>query len=120
MTCGAAGALNVVLKSILDPGDEIVIFAPYFVDYEFYTSNHGGVCKIVPPDEYFFPDMDVLKESINQKTRGVLINSPNNPSGVVYSAEVISEIAQIIISKEKEFGTEIFLIKDEPYRKIII
>ena len=119
MTCGAAGALNVVLKSILDPDDEIVIFAPYFVDYEFYTSNHGGVCKIVPPDEDFFPDMDALKESINEKTRGVLINSPNNPSGVVYSAEVISEIAQIIISKEKEFGTEIFLINDEPYKKII-
>lgn len=119
MTCGAAGALNVVLKSILDPGDEIVIFAPYFVDYEFYTSNHGGVCKIVPPDEDFFPDMNALKESINKKTRGVLINSPNNPSGVVYSAEVISEVAQIIISKEKEFGTEIFLINDEPYKKII-
>jgi aspartate aminotransferase len=119
MTCGAAGALNVVLKSILDPDDEIVIFAPYFVDYEFYTSNHGGVCKIVPPAEGFFPDMDALKESINEKTRGVLINSPNNPSGIVYSAEVISEIAQIIISKEKEFGIEIFLINDEPYKKII-
>ena len=119
MTCGAAGALNVVLKSILDPDDEIVIFAPYFVDYKFYTSNHGGVCKIVPPNEDFFPDMDALKETINEKTRGILINSPNNPSGVVYSSEVISEIAQIIISKEKEFGTEIFLINDEPYKKIL-
>ena len=119
MTCGAAGALNVVLKSILDPGDEIVIFSPFFVDYEFYTSNHGGKCKIVPPDGNFLPDMDALRASIGEKTRGVLINSPNNPSGAVYSSDVLSEITNIILDKENEFGTEIFLINDEPYRKII-
>lgn len=119
MTCGAGGALNVVMKTLLDPGQEFVIFAPFFVEYNFYADNHGGSCSVVPPDENFLPDMEALKAAINKKTKGVLINSPNNPSGVVYGVETLSKICQIIKDKEEEFGTEIYLISDEPYRKII-
>ena len=119
MTCGAGGALNVVMKTLLDPGDEFVIFAPFFVEYNFYADNHGGSCKVVPPDEKFLPDMDVFRASINKNTRGVLINSPNNPSGVVYGDETLVEMSQIIQEKEDEFGIEIYLVSDEPYRKII-
>ena len=119
MTCGAGGALNVVMKTLLDPGEEFVIFAPFFVEYNFYADNHGGSCKIVPPDENFLPDMEVFRSSINTNTRGVLINSPNNPSGIVYGDKTLSEICEIIKEKEVEFGTEIYLVSDEPYRKII-
>ena len=87
MSCGAGGALNVVLKTLLDPGDEVVIFAPYFVEYFFYADNHGGVCRVVPPDDGFLPDLDALEATIGERTRIVLINSPNNPSGVVYPGE---------------------------------
>ncbi|MCH8063069.1 MAG: pyridoxal phosphate-dependent aminotransferase [Chloroflexi bacterium] len=119
MTIGAGGALNVVMKTIMDPGDEIVIFAPYFVEYHFYADNHGGSCRVVPPDESFYPDLEAFESAINERTRGVLINSPNNPSGVLYSAELLEQMGKIIQNKEAELGTEIFLISDEPYRKII-
>ncbi|MCI0437555.1 MAG: pyridoxal phosphate-dependent aminotransferase [Chloroflexi bacterium] len=119
MTCGAGGALNVTLKTLLDPGDEVVIFAPYFVEYHFYADNHGGSCRVVPPDQSFLPDMDAFESSINERTRAVLINSPNNPTGVLYSADVLSQLAEIIRRKERALGREIFLISDEPYRKIL-
>ena len=119
MTCGAGGALNVVLKTLLDPGDEVVIFAPYFVEYFFYADNHGGTCKVVPPDENFLPDMGELEKAIGERTRAVLINSPNNPTGVLYTEDTLAEISSIIREKEKEFGTEIFLVSDEPYRKLL-
>ena len=119
MTVGAGGALNVVMKTILDPGDEIVIFAPYFVEYHFYADNHGGSCRVVPPDDSFYPDLEAFEAAINERTRGVLINSPNNPSGALYSAALLDQLGAIIRKKESVFGTEIFLISDEPYRKII-
>ena len=119
MTCGAGGALNVVLKTLFDPGDEVVIFAPYFVEYFFYADNHGGICSVVPPDENFLPDMDALEEAIGERTRAVLINSPNNPTGVLYTEETLAEISEVIRKKEREFGTEIFLVSDEPYRRLL-
>lgn len=119
MTCGAGGALNVVFKTLLDPGDEVIIFAPYFVEYQFYVDNHGGSCRVVPPDEDFLPDMDAFRAAFNEHTKAVLINSPNNPSGVLYSAELLREMAEIIRLKEQELDREIFLLSDEPYRKII-
>ena len=119
MTCGAGGALNVVMKTLLDPGDEVVIFAPFFVEYFFYADNHGGTCKVVPPDENFLPDMGELEKAIGERTRAVLINSPNNPTGVLYTEDTLAEISSIIREKEIEFGTEIFLVSDEPYRKLI-
>ena len=119
MTCGAGGALNVVMKTLMDPGDEFVIFAPFFVEYHFYADNHGGSCKVVPPDQNFLPDIDAFRDSITPVTRGVLINSPNNPTGVLYSSDVLENLCEIIRQKEKEYGTEIYLVSDEPYRRII-
>ena len=119
MCCGAGGALNVILKTLLDPGDEVVIFAPYFVEYFFYADNHGGACKVVPPNDDFLPDLDAFENTIVENTKIVLLNSPNNPSGVLYSAELLAQLGEIIQRKEKEFGSEIFLVSDEPYRKIL-
>ena len=119
MTCGAGGALNVVMKTLMAPGDEFVIFAPFFVEYHFYADNHGGSCKVVPPDQNFLPDIDAFRDSITPMTRGVLINSPNNPTGVLYSSDVLENLCEIIRQKEKEYGTEIYLVSDEPYRRII-
>jgi len=119
MCCGAGGALNVILKTLLDPGDEVVIFAPYFVEYFFYADNHGGACKVVPPNDDFLPDVDAFENAIVEDTKIVLLNSPNNPSGVLYSAELLAQLGEIIQRKEKEFGSEIFLVSDEPYRKIL-
>ena len=119
MTCGAGGALNVVFKTLLDPGDEVIIFSPFFVEYQFYADNHGGSCRVVPPDENFLPDMEAFRAAFNEHTKAVLINSPNNPSGVLYSAELLSEMAQVIQQKEQEVDREIFLLSDEPYRKIL-
>ena len=119
MTCGAGGALNVVLKTLLDPGDQVIIFAPYFVEYEFYADNHGGSCRIIPPDENFYPDLEDFESAIDYKTKMVLINSPNNPTGVVYSGELLARLAKIIQLKEQQHGTEIFLVSDEPYRKLL-
>ncbi|RUA00887.1 MAG: pyridoxal phosphate-dependent aminotransferase [Candidatus Poseidoniales archaeon] len=119
MCCGAGGALNVILKTLLDPGDEVVIFAPYFVEYFFYADNHGGACKVVPPNDDFLPDLDAFENAIVENTKIVLLNSPNNPSGVLYRAELLAQLGEIIQRKEKEFSSEIFLVSDEPYRKIL-
>ena len=119
MTCGAAAALNVVLKTILDPGDEVVFFAPYFVEYGYYTDNHGGVPVVAPTDESFQPDLAALEGLLTPRTRAVLINSPNNPSGAVYSADRIKALGDLLRRKGAQYATEIFLISDEPYRRII-
>ena len=119
MTCGAGGALNVILKTLLDPGDEVVIFAPYFVEYIFYADNHGGRCVVVPADESFLPEMDAFEASITGATKVVLVSSPNNPAGVVYGAGLLAEMGRIIRRKEREIGREMFLVSDEPYRKLL-
>ena len=119
MTCGAGGALNVVLKTILDPGEEVIIFAPYFVEYATYVDNYGGVARILHTDEHFIPKLDALEAAIGAKTKAVLINSPNNPTGVVYSEDFIHQLGELLRKKEAQYGTQIFLISDEPYRKII-
>lgn len=119
MTCGAAGALNVALKTILNPGDEVIIFAPYFVEYGNYLANHGGVARVLPTDEEFVPRLDLIEANISPKTRVVIINSPNNPTGVVYREDVLKELGEVLRRKEAQYGTEIFLISDEAYRKII-
>ena len=119
MASGAGGALNVIFKTLLDPGDEVVIFTPYFVEYNFYADNHGGTCRAVPPDEAFLPDLEAFESSVNARTRIVLINSPNNPTGVLYSADLLAQMGDIIRGKEREYDREIFLVSDEPYRKLI-
>lgn len=119
MTCGASGGVNVVLKTILNPGDEVIVFAPYFVEYDNYVDNHGGICKVVPTDARFLPRMDLLEATIGPRTKGVIINSPNNPTGVVYSPELLTMLGNLLARKEHEFGSEIYLISDEPYRKLL-
>jgi len=119
MTCGAAGGLNVVLKTILNPGDEVIILAPYFVEYGNYVDNHNGMARVLPTDDNFLPKLDILESSITGKTKAVLINSPNNPTGIVYSEEVLHKLGEIIQQKEKQYNTLIYLISDEAYRKIL-
>jgi aspartate aminotransferase len=120
MTVGAGGALYVVFKTLLNPGDEVITFTPYFTEYRFYTANYDGVLVESPADpETFYPDFEALKKNITAKTKALIVNSPNNPTGVVYPESVIVEIAQILTEKEKEFGTDIYLIADEPYRDIV-
>ncbi len=120
MTVGAGGALNVIFKTLLNPGDEVITFVPYFGEYRAYTGNFDGVLVESPTDpETFYPDFEAFKKNITEKTKAVIINSPNNPTGVVYPESVIVELAQILTEKEKEFGTDIYLISDEPYRDIV-
>jgi len=120
MTCGAAGGLNVVLKTILDPGDEVILFSPYFVEYLFYIDNHGGKSVVVPVDKNTFqPDLNLLEEHIGPSTKAIIVNSPNNPTGVIYGENTLLRMADIIEAKENEYGSPIFLIADEPYDKII-
>jgi aspartate aminotransferase len=119
MTIGAAGALNVALKTILNPGDEVIILSPFFVEYLNYVDNQGGVSKIVPTDTGFMPDIARIETAINLRTRAIILNSPNNPTGVVYDEKILSELGKAIRKKESQFGTAIYLLSDEPYRKII-
>jgi aspartate aminotransferase len=119
MAVGAAGAINVALKTILNPDDEVIVFTPWFVDYFNYVQNHDGIVKPIPTDEHFMPRLDVLEASIGPRTRAVLIDSPNNPTGVVYSAGTMRRMGEILRKKEAEYGTEIFIVSDEPYKKII-
>ena len=119
MTCGAAGGLNVALKAIVEAGDEVIIFAPYFVEYIYYIDNVQGVPVVSTTDNQFIPDLKSLQRSISPKTKAVLINSPNNPTGVVYNRDVLNGIGKLIARKEKEYGTEIFLISDDIYRRLV-
>lgn len=120
MTVGAAGGLNVILKTIINPGDEVVVFAPYFGEYRSYVSNFDGVLVEVSPNtETFQPKLDEFREKITKKTKAVIVNTPNNPTGVVYSEETIRKMAAILEEKQKEFGTDIYLISDEPYRELV-
>ncbi len=119
MSCGAAGALNVVLKAILDPGDEVIIFAPFFVEYIFYIDNHNGVAKVVESDDAFQPDPSRLAEAITDRTRAVIINSPNNPTGVVYSGSLMREVGKVLKDASQRHGHEIYLISDDVYRHIV-
>ncbi len=119
MTVGAGGAINVALHALLDPGDEVIIFAPYFAEYRFYVTNHFGVPVVVPCDGRFTPDLAALEARLSPRTKAVLLNSPNNPAGVVYSADFIAQLAALLERKGRELGTEPFLISDEPYRKLI-
>jgi aspartate aminotransferase len=119
MTCGAAGGLNVSLKAIIEAGDEVIIFSPYFVEYIYYIDNVQGVPIIVPTSSQFIPDLNVLAAHLSPKTRAVLVNSPNNPTGVVYNHDTLKRISELLASKEKEYGTEIFLISDDIYRRLV-
>ena len=115
MTVGAAGAINVTMKALLDPGDEVLILAPFFVEYNFYVDNHGGVTKIVNTAQDFSLDLAAIEAAITPKTKAIIINSPNNPTGQIYSAAELAGLAEVL----KKAPQTVYLISDEPYRKIV-
>ncbi len=119
MTVGAASGLNVILKTILNPGDEVITFAPYFVEYGNYVRNYDGELVVISPNTVDFqPNLTEFEEKITEKTKAVIINTPNNPTGVVYSDATLTQMGDILQKKEEEFGTTIVLISDEPYREL--
>ncbi len=120
MSVGAAGGLNVILKTLLNPGDEVIAFAPYFGEYRSYTNNYDGVLVEISPNTVDFqPKLDEFEQKITPKTKAVIVNTPNNPTGVVYSEETIKKLAEIMSAKQQEYGTDIYLISDEPYRELV-
>lgn len=119
MTVGAAGGLNVILKTLLNPGDEVLTFAPFFSEYRNYVANYDGVLHAVSPDTITFqPNLSEFAAKLTAKTKAVIINTPNNPTGVIYSAETLTQMAKILEEKQEQFGTSIYLISDEPYREL--
>lgn len=119
MTCGAAASLTISIHAVAVPGEEFITFAPYFTEYKVFVE--GADCKlvVVPSDEKFLPDFDAFERAITPKTRGVIYNSPNNPSGVVYDEKTVQRLAEILEKKQKEYGKDIYLIADEPYRELV-
>ncbi|HEY6007530.1 MAG TPA: pyridoxal phosphate-dependent aminotransferase [Geobacteraceae bacterium] len=119
MTCGASGALNVVLKTILNPGEEVIILAPFFVEYKFYIDNHGGVPREVWTDRDTFQlDLAAVEAAIGERTRAIIINTPNNPTGAVYTEESLKALGALVQRKERELGRQLYVISDEPYARI--
>ena len=120
MTVGAAGGMNIVLKSLLNPGDEVITFTPYFGEYRAYTGNYDGVLIESPVDPVTFqPDLEALRGNVSEKTKVLIVNSPNNPTGVVYTEESIRGVAAVLEEKQKEYGHEIYIFADEPYRELV-
>ena len=120
MTVGAAGGLNIIFKTILDPGDEVIVFAPFFGEYRQYAANFDAQIVTVQPDlETFQPDLVDFEAKITEKTKALIVNTPNNPTGVIYKPETMKEIAAILERKQKEIGHDIYLISDEPYRELV-
>lgn len=120
MTVGAAASLNITIQAITNPGDEFVVFAPFFPEYRVWVENAGAELRVCPPNlKDFQMDFDELESMLGPKTKGIIINSPNNPSGAVYSEETIQRLAALLEAKQQEYGTQIYLITDEPYREIV-
>lgn len=119
MTCGAAGALNITLKSILDPGDEVLVLVPFFPEYEFYIDNHGGKMVLVQTRADFTVDLDAVAAALSPRTRAIIVNSPNNPTGTVYDHATLAGLGTLLGDAEKRYGRRIYLISDEPYRALV-
>lgn len=120
MTVGAAGGLNVIFKTLLNPGDEVITFAPFFGEYRNYVKNYDGELVVVSPNtETFQPNLVEFEQKITAKTKAVIINTPNNPTGVVYSEETLTALGEILEKKQAEFGTDIYIVSDEPYRELV-
>ncbi len=119
LTCGAAGGLNVIFKALLDPGDEVLILAPYFPEYFFYVDNHGGIARVVETDENFAIDLSRLGEALSPRTRAVIINSPNNPTGQMYDAATLKELGRFLAHHAGRHGRPVYLLADEPYRHLV-
>ena len=120
MTTGAAGAVAHAIRVVTKPGDEVITFAPFFPEYKQYVNRTGAVLKVVPADtEQFQINFEALESMINENTAVILINTPNNPSGTVYSTQTLTRLAQLLNDKQKEYGHDIFIVSDEPYREIV-
>jgi len=119
MSVGAAGAINVTLKTLLDPGDEVIFFSPYFVEYGFYVENHGGTSVIVDTDESFQLNLEAIEKALTPKTKLILMNSPNNPTGVVYREEDLKALAEMLNKHNRQHGTTVFIMNDSPYRRLV-
>jgi aspartate aminotransferase len=119
LTCGAAGGLNVALKALLDPGDEVLILAPFFPEYFFYTENHGGVARVVETDGHFNINLNLLTKALSPRTRAVIINSPNNPTGQMYDAATLKELGRTLTHHAGSHGRPVYLLADEPYRHLV-
>jgi aspartate aminotransferase len=119
MTCGAGGALNVVLKTLLNPSEEVIILVPYFAEYLFYVGNHGGCCRLVGTMDDFSLDLSEIERAVSSKTKALIINSPHNPTGRVYDEESIGKLGELLRGKSRALGRTLYLISDEPYRKIV-
>lgn len=120
MTVGAAGGLNIIFKTILDPGDEVIVFAPYFGEYRSYAANFdASVVEVAPDYETFQPDLEAFAQAVRVQTKAVIVNTPNNPTGVIYHEDTMRKMGEILEAKEKEIGHEIYLISDEPYRELV-
>ncbi|MBN2688063.1 MAG: pyridoxal phosphate-dependent aminotransferase [Deltaproteobacteria bacterium] len=119
MTCGAGGALNVVLKTLCDPGDEVIVPTPFFVEYRFYIDNHNGIIKLVNTREDFSLDLEAVDDAITEKTKVVLINSPNNPTGKIYDETTVRALGDLLRRKSAALNRQIYLVSDEPYRDIV-
>ena len=119
MSCGAGGALNVILKALLDPGDEVIILKPFFVEYPFYIENYGGIVKYAKTKADFSLDIAAISKAVNRKTKAIIINSPNNPTGKVYSKKNIADLARLLKEKGRAYNKEIYIISDEPYAEIV-
>jgi len=119
MTCGAGGGLNVALKTLLDEKDEVIILAPYFVEYFFYVNNHNGIGKLVTTKEDFALDLAAIESEVNQKTKAIIINSPNNPSGRVYDENSLNSLGKVLLKMKEKYGHPVYLLSDEPYRKLV-
>lgn len=119
MTCGASASVSIALNALLNRGDEVITFAPFFPEYSVFVANAGGVLKPAKATQDFLPDLNSLKELLNDKTKVVIVNSPNNPSGVVYGEEVIKAIAEVLTQHEKKTGNRVYIVSDEPYRELV-
>jgi aspartate aminotransferase len=119
MVCGAAAGLNIVFKTLFDPGDEVIVLSPFFVEYGFYADNHGGKAVPVATRPDFTPDMDAIRKAITPRTKALVVNSPNNPTGVVYSRACLRELADLLTAESRRLGRTIFLVSDDPYKKIV-
>lgn len=119
MTCGAAASLCITLNALLNAGDEVITFAPFFPEYSVFTAHAGGTLKAAECDKNFQPDIAKFKQALTEKTKAVIINSPNNPSGVVYGEKTIKSLATALEEHEKKTGKRVYLISDEPYRELV-
>jgi aspartate aminotransferase len=119
MSVGAGGGLNLALKALLNRGDEVIVFAPYFPEFLLYIASHSGVARVAPTDDKFLPDLSALEKVITRRTKVIITNSPNNPTGIVYDENTWRNLGEVIRARESHFGTQIFILSDEPYRKLI-